>query len=132
MSGFHAKARVKPQRLPRLISCKLLLPAVEDEGLWRTQDAVELAGGQWNTSPREQRHGGTNSGPNHADRGAKMAGHLSVATIETLNKILRTCRNMRHVLGREPTPEEIAGRPRMPRETIRKLLGVPLHSPDSE
>ena len=57
--------------------------------------------------------------------GNEMAGHLSVATIETLNKILRTCRNMRHVIGREPTPEEIAGRLRMPRETIRKLLGVP-------
>ena len=38
-----------------------------------------------------------------------MEGHLSVATIEALNKIVRTCRNMRHVIGREPTPEEIAG-----------------------
>jgi hypothetical protein len=36
-----------------------------------------------------------------------MEGHLSVATIEALNKILRTFRNMRHVIGREPTPEEI-------------------------
>jgi len=32
---------------------------------------------------------------------------------------------MRHVIGREPTPEEIAGRLGMPRETIRKLLGAP-------
>jgi RNA polymerase primary sigma factor len=54
-----------------------------------------------------------------------MAGNLSVATIEALNKIVRTCRNLRHVIGREPTPEEIAGRLRMPPETIRKLLGVP-------
>jgi RNA polymerase primary sigma factor len=53
-----------------------------------------------------------------------MEGHLSVATIEALNKIVRTCRNMRHVIGREPTPEEIAGRLRMPPETIRKLLGA--------
>jgi DNA-directed RNA polymerase sigma subunit (sigma70/sigma32) len=37
-----------------------------------------------------------------------MMGHLSVATIEALNKILRTCRNMRHAIGREPTPKEIA------------------------
>jgi hypothetical protein len=54
-----------------------------------------------------------------------MEGHLSVATIEALNKILRTCGNMRHVIGCEPTPEEIAGRLGMPRETIRKLLGAP-------
>jgi hypothetical protein len=27
-----------------------------------------------------------------------MEGHLSVATIEALNQILRTCRNMRHVI----------------------------------
>jgi RNA polymerase primary sigma factor len=54
-----------------------------------------------------------------------MEGHLSVATIEALNKILRTCRNLRHVIGREPTPEEIAGRLGMPPETIRQLLGAP-------
>jgi RNA polymerase primary sigma factor len=54
-----------------------------------------------------------------------MERHLSVATIEALNKILRTCRNLRHVIGREPTPEEIAGRLGMRAETIRKLLGAP-------
>ncbi len=31
-----------------------------------------------------------------------MEGHLSVATIETLHKILRTCRNMRHVIAASP------------------------------
>ena len=56
--------------------------------------------------------------------GMVMEVHLSVATIEALNRILRTCRNMRHVIGREPTAEEIAGRLRMPAETIRKLLGT--------
>jgi DNA-directed RNA polymerase sigma subunit (sigma70/sigma32) len=55
-----------------------------------------------------------------------MAGHLSVATIEALNNIVRTCRNLWQSLGREPTPEEIAERLRMPPETIRKLLGAPL------
>jgi hypothetical protein len=60
-----------------------------------------------------------------SDRGMMMEGRLSVATIEVLNKILRTCRNLRHVIGREPTPEEIAGRLGMPPETIRKLLGAP-------
>ena len=54
-----------------------------------------------------------------------MEGDLSVATIEVMNKIVSTCRNMRHVIGREPTPEEIAGRLRTPLETIRKLLGAP-------
>jgi RNA polymerase primary sigma factor len=57
--------------------------------------------------------------------GDQMEGHLSVAIIEALNKIVRTCRNMRHVIGREPTPEEIAGRLGMPPATIRKLLGAP-------
>ena len=51
-----------------------------------------------------------------------MAGYLSVATIEVLNQIVRTCRNMRHVIGREPTPEEIALRLGIPPETVRKLL----------
>jgi len=54
-----------------------------------------------------------------------MEDHLSIATIAALSKILRTCRNLRHVIGREPTAEEIAGRLRMPPETIRKLLGAP-------
>jgi len=51
-----------------------------------------------------------------------MAGNFLVATIAALSKIVRTCRNLRHVIGREPTAEEIAGRLRMPPETIRKLL----------
>jgi DNA-directed RNA polymerase sigma subunit (sigma70/sigma32) len=43
-----------------------------------------------------------------------MEGHLSVASIEALNKVVRTCRNLRHAIRREPTPEEIAGRLGMP------------------
>jgi RNA polymerase primary sigma factor len=54
-----------------------------------------------------------------------MAGHLSVATIAALSKIVRTCRNLRHVIGREPTAEEIAVRLGVPPEIIRKLLGAP-------
>jgi RNA polymerase primary sigma factor len=54
-----------------------------------------------------------------------MEGHLSIATIAALSKLLRTCRNLRHVIGRAPTPEEIAVRLRMPPETIRKLLAAP-------
>ena len=56
-----------------------------------------------------------------------MEGHLSLATIAALSKILRTCRNLRHVIGREPSAEEIAVRLRIPPETIRKLLGPPPH-----
>jgi hypothetical protein len=33
-----------------------------------------------------------------SDGGMMMAGNLSVATIEALNKIVRTCRNLRHVM----------------------------------
>jgi hypothetical protein len=44
------------------------------------------------------------------DSGIAMESHLSVATIEALNKILRTCRNMRQMIGPAPTPEELAGR----------------------
>lgn len=54
-----------------------------------------------------------------------MADQLSVATIDALNKIVRTCRNLRHMIGREPTPEEIAGRLGVPSAMIRKLLEPP-------
>jgi hypothetical protein len=39
--------------------------------------------------------------------------------------VIRPCRNMRHVIGREPTLEEINGRLGISPETIRKLLGAP-------
>jgi hypothetical protein len=55
----------------------------------------------------------------------EMERNLSVETIKALNKIVRTCRYLRHAIGREPTPEELAGRLRMPPETIRKALGAP-------
>jgi RNA polymerase primary sigma factor len=54
-----------------------------------------------------------------------MEGNLSVETIQALSKIVRTCRYLRHAIGREPTPEEVAGRLRMPSETIRRALGAP-------
>jgi RNA polymerase primary sigma factor len=55
----------------------------------------------------------------------KMERNLSVETIKALNKIVRTCRHMRHAIGRDPTPEEVAGKLGMPPETIRKALGAP-------
>ena len=83
-------------------------------------------GGQrWSPTGEPSREGFGAVRPCGSDRGMVMQVHLSVATIEALNKILRTCRNMRHAIGREPTAEEIAGRLRMPPETIRKLIGTP-------
>jgi RNA polymerase primary sigma factor len=54
-----------------------------------------------------------------------MPDNLSVATIEALSKIVRICRNLRHVIGREPTAEEIALRLGMPPEMISRLLATP-------
>jgi hypothetical protein len=50
-----------------------------------------------------------------------MEGRLSAATIEALNKILRTCRNLRHVIGREPTPE-LAARAQ---QRVRRAAALP-------
>ena len=64
--------------------------------------------------------------------GEKMERNLSIEAIKALNKIVRTCRHLRDAMGREPTPEEVAGRQSMPPETIRKALGARAHSPDIE
>jgi len=40
--------------------------------------------------------------------------------IETVNKIVRTCQQMLNETGREPTPEELAEKLRMPLEKVRK------------
>jgi RNA polymerase primary sigma factor len=42
--------------------------------------------------------------------------------IETINKIVRTSRQMLHEIGREPTPEELAEKLGMPLEKVRKAL----------
>ena len=44
--------------------------------------------------------------------------------IETINKLVRTLRQLLLVLGREPTPEEIAEKLAIPVEKVRKLLDV--------
>jgi RNA polymerase primary sigma factor len=44
--------------------------------------------------------------------------------IETINKIVRTSRQMLHEIGREPTPEELAEELRMPLEKVRKTLKI--------
>jgi RNA polymerase primary sigma factor len=45
-----------------------------------------------------------------------------VNIIDTVNKVVRTSREMLPELGREPTPEELAERLAMPPEKLRKVL----------
>ena len=49
---------------------------------------------------------------------------IPVHMIETINKLVRTCRQMLHEIGREPTPEELAERLAMPLEKVRKVLKI--------
>jgi Sigma-70 region 3 len=44
--------------------------------------------------------------------------------IDTINKIVRTSRQMLHGIGREPTPEELAEKLGMPLEKVRKVLKI--------
>ena len=44
--------------------------------------------------------------------------------IETINKLVRTSRQMLHEIGREPTPEELAERLGMPLDKVRKVLKI--------
>jgi RNA polymerase primary sigma factor len=44
--------------------------------------------------------------------------------IDTINKIVRTSRQMIHEIGREPTPEELAEKLGMPLEKVRKTLKI--------
>jgi RNA polymerase primary sigma factor len=45
-------------------------------------------------------------------------------TIETINKLVRTSRQMLLEIGREPTPEELAEKLAMPVEKVRKVLKI--------
>jgi len=49
---------------------------------------------------------------------------IPVHMIETINKLVRTSRQMLHEIGREPTPEELAERLVMPLEKVRKVLKI--------
>ena len=49
---------------------------------------------------------------------------IPVHMIETINKIVRTSRQMLHEIGREPTPEELAEKLVMPLEKVRKVLKI--------
>ena len=49
---------------------------------------------------------------------------IPVHMIETINKLIRTSRQMLHEIGREPAPEELAVRLVMPLEKVRKVLKI--------
>ncbi|MBN8530760.1 MAG: RNA polymerase sigma factor RpoD [Alphaproteobacteria bacterium] len=49
---------------------------------------------------------------------------IPVHMIETINKIVRTSRQMLHEIGREPTPEELAEKLAMPLDKVRKVLKI--------
>ncbi len=49
---------------------------------------------------------------------------IPVHMIETINKLVRTSRQMMHEIGREPTPEELAERLHMPLDKVRKVLKI--------
>ncbi len=49
---------------------------------------------------------------------------IPVHMIETINKLVRTSRQMLHEIGREPTPEELAEKLGMPLEKVRKVLKI--------
>ncbi|WP_135079895.1 RNA polymerase sigma factor RpoD [Terasakiella sp. SH-1] len=49
---------------------------------------------------------------------------IPVHMIETINKLVRTSRQMLHEIGREPTPEELAEKLSMPQEKVRKVLKI--------
>ena len=50
---------------------------------------------------------------------------IPVHMIETINKLVRTSRQMLHEIGREPTPEELAEKLVMPLDKVRKVLKLP-------
>lgn len=49
---------------------------------------------------------------------------IPVHMIETINKIVRTSRQMMHEIGREPTPAELSERLMMPIEKVRKVMKI--------
>ena len=49
---------------------------------------------------------------------------IPVHMIETINKIVRTSRQMLHEIGREPTPEELSSKLNMPLEKVRKVMKI--------
>ena len=49
---------------------------------------------------------------------------IPVHMIETINKLVRTSRQMLHEIGREPTPEELSEKLSMPLDKVRKVMKI--------
>ena len=49
---------------------------------------------------------------------------IPVHMIETINKLVRTSRQLLHEIGREPTPEELSEKLKMPLDKVRKVLKI--------
>ena len=49
---------------------------------------------------------------------------IPVHMIETINKLVRTSRQILHEIGREPTPEELAAKLQMPLDKVRKVMKI--------
>jgi RNA polymerase primary sigma factor len=49
---------------------------------------------------------------------------IPVHMIETINKLVRTSRQILHEIGREPTPEELSDKLQMPLDKVRKVLKI--------
>ena len=49
---------------------------------------------------------------------------IPVHMIETINKLVRTSRQILHEIGREPTPEELSEKLQMPLDKVRKVLKI--------
>ena len=49
---------------------------------------------------------------------------IPVHMIETINKLVRTGRQMLHEIGREPTPDELAAKLQMPLDKVRKVMKI--------
>lgn len=49
---------------------------------------------------------------------------IPVHMIETINKLVRTSRQMLHEIGREPTPEELSKKLAMPLDKVRKVMKI--------
>ena len=58
------------------------------------------------------------------ERPGDHTGRVPAHTIETINKVVRTSRQMLPEIGREPTPEELAEKLAMPVDKVHKVFAI--------
>ena len=93
------------------------------------QHRPDEGGGQVRISPRLQvldlpRHGWIRQAITRSIADQARTIRIPVHMIETINKLVRTGRQMLHEIGREPTPEELAEKLQMPLEKVRKVMKI--------